>query len=186
MAGADLRIQYNEKMVGNGSPSLADTLNRFVNAYHLQDGINVIPYGESIAGAFISIAGAQGIWRDLTSTDLILPLAGIYKVTAYTTSEFIKSNIGSKITIKGRIYNVTQTSAIINSEFISVYCNNSTTNYDAFKSTGSITSFVTTIADAEVVRIQVMKLIEVGGILGDPNITSDTNGATKLIYERIG
>jgi len=186
MAGADLRIQYNEKMVGNGSPTLSDTLNRHANAYHLQDGINVLPYGEKIAPASSSITGTAGIWRDLTTTDIALPLMGIYKITAYMTSNFIKSNVASVLEVKGRIYNVTQALPIINSEFMISYCNNTTTSNDAFWNTGSMTSIVSTLADAEIIRFQVMKTELLGSFFGAPKITSDSDGATKLIYERIG
>jgi len=185
MPGADLRIQYNEKMVGNASPSYADTLNRHANAYHLQDGINVLPYGESIAAASTSLTG-NNVWLNIPSTDLTLGLAGIYKITAFMTSIFIKSNVASDIEIDGRLINVTQATLLPNSEFVSSYCNDSGTNNDAFKGVGVMSVFTTTTVDSDVIRLQARKLVGAGGTLGTPNIITDGTSKTKIIYERIG
>jgi len=153
---ADLRIQYNEKMVGNASPVYSDTLNRHANAYHLQDGINALPYGETALGASVSIpAGQINNWVAITGLQIILPLAGVYKVTMFMNSNFIKNSLATVAFILGKLYDVTNALEIPNSIFMTSYCNTASLDNEAFAAMSSISAIIVTASDNVTIEGQV-------------------------------
>jgi len=91
----DQRIQYTERMVGNGSPSFADTLNRQISVEHNIDGT----HGAISVSGNIKYSSGNTI---ASAATLTIPSAGsIFAVSgAVTISGIATVGIGTQVTLK--------------------------------------------------------------------------------------
>lgn len=136
--------------------------------------------GTSTLSANIDLTGTVAAWQDV-NVSITLPGAGTYKLTADVRAA-VQGNGGSFWWISARLYNTTAGAEISQSERIVVFGNLNTLQ---LQNTASINEIVT-VAGATSIKLQATR----DGI-GPPTYTtsyvgSDTNGRTKLMYEKIG
>jgi len=166
---------------GEGDPAALGAAADGTSGYAARrDHVHATTQGEAVLGSSFSITGTAGTYQD-TGLSVTLPSAGTYKITANVRA-FLRGNAGTAWWIHCELFNSTDSAAVANSERLIVLTG---TNSFIFQTTAPIDAIVTVAAS------KTIKLYAARNGNGSPSwttsdITSDTNGRTNLMYEKIG
>lgn len=165
----------------NGSPLIKEAPIDSQFYVRKNAGWEALKSGVSTLGAGINLTGSAGAYQEITGISLTLPEAGTYKLTADVRAA-VDGNAGSFWWIAAKLRNATTNTDLPNSERIIVFTNSASFQ---FQNTASINEIIT------VTGSHVIKLYATRDGIGPPtydlsNIGSDTNGRTKMMYEKIG
>lgn len=135
-------------------------------------------YGSSVLASGKTITGTNGSYQEITGVSLTLPESGTYFVEADVRGA-LNGNTGALWFLVVKLYNSTDAADVANSDTMIVLT--STSGKD-FQSTAGI-GVPVTVTSSKVIKLYAKR--DSDGTFTTSEISSDTNGKTRMRYVRI-
>lgn len=143
-----------------------------------RDHVHATTNGSAVLGSAFTLNAASGTYQD-TGLSVTLPSAGTYKITANARGS-LKGSTGSIWFIVAKLHNSTDAADVANSERMVILTGAAA--IDA-QNTGALDAIVT-VAASKTIKLYAARLTD--GTFTLSEISSDSNGRTTLMYEKIG